>query len=154
MLLSKMEEIEREKQRSHYETAEKIKKLLADTVEFSQRTALAAKRGKSQESVFSEDRDEAANERSSNRGTHVIRNLIGTPNDKKHPDPKGASGQQQFMNVVEQQVEDSDDERDITNAAFALQVDSVEATKTITDIHKARHRVHRKSVQLQNQIKL
>jgi len=93
MLLAKMEEIEKEKQRSNYETAEKIKKLLADTVEFSQRTALAAKRGKSQESVFSEDRDEVVNERSSNRGSHVIRNLIGTPNDKKHPDPKGASGQ-------------------------------------------------------------
>jgi hypothetical protein len=100
---------------------------LADTVEFSQRTALAAKRGKSQESVFSEDRDEVVNERSSNRGTHVIRNLIGTPNDKKHPDPKSASGQQQFMNVVEQQEEDSDEERDISNAAFALQVDSMEA---------------------------
>ncbi len=66
-------------------------------------------------------------EKSSNRGTHVIRNLIGTPNDKKHPDPKGASGAQQFMNVIEQQEDDSEEEQDIAKAAFSIQVDSVEA---------------------------
>jgi hypothetical protein len=53
--------------------------------------------------------------------------LIGTPNDKKHPDPKGASGAQQFMNVIEQQEDDSEEEQDIAKAAFSIQVDSVEA---------------------------
>jgi hypothetical protein len=44
MLLKKMEDLEHEKARAQYETTEKIKKLLSDTIEFSQKTALAAKK--------------------------------------------------------------------------------------------------------------
>ena len=44
MLLKKMQELENEKMREQYETAEKIKRLLSDTIEFSQKTALAAKK--------------------------------------------------------------------------------------------------------------
>jgi hypothetical protein len=88
MLLKKMQDIEHNKVRENFETAEKIKKLLSDTIEFSQKTALAAKKAMqgSQESEM--DEDLSLNEDKSSRsgtGKHpVIRNLVGaTPHDKK-----------------------------------------------------------------------
>ena len=58
------------------------------------------------------------------------------------------------MNVVEHQDEDSDDEQELTDAAQSLNVDSAEAHKNITDIRRARQRIHKKAMQLQNHFKL
>lgn len=99
-LLSKMQDIQRDKDQANYETAEKIKKLLAETIEFSQKTAMASKRGGSITA------DNSPRGSSTGRGDGgVIRNLVGSPDDKASR--IGGSGSKttggpQFLNVVEQ----------------------------------------------------
>jgi hypothetical protein len=81
-----MQELENEKQRAQFETAEKIKKLLADTIEFSMKTAQANKR-KSIGSIGDISEEQEGGEKSSiegGSGHHVIRNLVGGPSEKKH----------------------------------------------------------------------
>jgi len=103
--------------RAQYETTEKIKKLLSDTIEFSQKTALAAKRAMqgTQDSELDENLS-LAEDKSSRSGTGkhpVIRNLIGATDKKSSmssPDHhKGQAGGPQFMNVVEHRDEDLDE---------------------------------------------
>jgi hypothetical protein len=72
-----MQDIQREKDQANYETAEKIKKLLAETIEFSQKTAMASKRGGS---ITAENSPRGS---STGRGdAGVIRNLVGSPDEK------------------------------------------------------------------------
>jgi len=93
--------------------------LLCDTIEFTQQAALAAKRG------TSDDLSVSGGDKSSIEEVHIIRNLIGTPNQKKsglsspdHHPIKGGTGTLagHFMNVVEHHEEENseDDEDDDT----------------------------------------
>ena len=105
-LLSKMQDLQREKDQQNYETVEKIKKLLAETIEFSQKTAMASKRAGG-----SIDDNASARGSSTGRGDGVIRNLIGSPDDKDSRlggcgSKTTGGGGPQFLNVVEQQEEE------------------------------------------------
>lgn len=103
-LLQKMQEIENQKEKEQEETAAKIKQLLADTIEFSQKTAMAAKRASVEGSVGN----------SSPERSGVIRNLVATPDSKSgrfgSPNTKGAAPLgPRFSNVVEHHEEEEED---------------------------------------------
>jgi hypothetical protein len=95
-LLQRMQNLKTQKMKEQHEVAEKIRQLLSDTIEFSQKTAMAAKKALkgssgSQDSENEGEGDLSLNEDKSSRsgntgGKHnVIRNLVGatTPHDKK-----------------------------------------------------------------------
>jgi len=92
-----MQEIENQKEKEQEETAAKIKQLLADTIEFSQKTAMAAKRSSVEGSMGN----------TSPERTGVIRNLVATPDSKSgkfgSPNAKGGAPLgPRFSNVIEQ----------------------------------------------------
>ena len=104
-LLQKMQEIEHQKEKEQEETAAKIKQLLADTIEFSQKTAMMAKRA----SV------EGSGGNSSPERSTVIRNLVATPDSKSakfgSPNVKGgaAPAGPRFSNVIEHHEEEEEE---------------------------------------------
>lgn len=101
--------------------AEKIKKLLAETIEFSQKTAMATKRGGSITA------DNSPRGSSTGRGDGgVIRNLVGSPDDKASR--IGGSGSKtaggpHFLNVVEQQEEEAES----SSGELDLNIESADA---------------------------
>jgi acylphosphatase len=131
-----MQEIEHEKEKEQEETAAKIKQLLADTIEFSQKTAMMAKRASVDGS--------ASPERSG-----VIRNLVATPDSKSakfgSPNVKGgAPTGPRFSNVVEHHEEEEEDQEYNAHLHF----DSPDAQKNINDLRVAHRLLYRKSVEL------
>ena len=89
---------------------------------------------------------------STGRGdTGVIRNLIGSPDDKASrvggsgSKTAGGSSGLHFMNVVEQHEEEVESD----SGELDLNVDSAEAQRVLTDIKRARSRIEKKAKHLQ-----
>ena len=145
-LLQKMQEIEHQKEKEHEETAAKIKQLLADTIEFTQKTAMATKRHSG----------EGSGGNSSPERSGVIRNLVASPESKNakfgSPNVKGgaAPAGARFSNVVEHHEEEEEEQEYNAHLHF----DSPDAQRNMNDLRTVHKLLHNKSVELQHQFKL
>lgn len=92
-----------------------------------------------------EEEDEEG-EQKSPASHHIIRDLRGTASQDKllhrGHSPSEVSKAGGFMNVIEHHEEEESDNADM----LQLNVDNDQANKVISDIHKARSKMHRKSV--------
>ena len=145
-LLQRLQDIEYDKERDNRLLAHKIKKLLGETIEFSQRTALNPKR-----SSQMDDGDK------SSEGTpNVIRNLVGSPShtskgglrsSQTPPEPKA-----HFMNVEEHHEDEEEEEEDDMEQLEELGLEP-EHLKSLLEMSKARRKLYKKALLMQKQLK-
>lgn len=145
-LMKRLQDIDDQKEQENQDQIQKIKKLLQDTIDVSQKMALAQKRKAEAAAEKME-----AKEGESAEGGAIIRNLIGASSEKGGKGGHSPDHKAGFLSVVEHQDEEESEE-DEDDDTF-IHTESVEAQRIMQNIKLARKRVFKKSVQLQKQIK-